>query len=480
MLKRLLRYVVKLFIFLFVGLCLLEAFLHIFSFYNYMYISPKLFSDKLSEKDVDVYFVGDSTIYGIGSSSPAQFSLPMQFQELMRKKFPDFKVVNLGVAGSGTEEHLELLECLPNKSTVVYRGGTSDNWRKGVSFRYRVFSFEFEFRTLKMFYMLFSRLFSSENHTRLRLLRLRLQKLLDRKKFRIFTLEYTASYPMPAFYSSDKRLTPVPLRSKLKKKGFGDRGFDKKFISKISPAHANDMGYHIEAVLLFNFFCHQNEFGLSMSDVLSFSDMSEFADLQIDRYQAIKTYLAKRVFEELQDRTSSVSGRLIEALAIVENLEDQNPSPVYREEHRKLDKLLTLFFQAPGHLSQQLISSQSGIKKATTEEDFARLKLYYSVLWTVTNSRTEVWASAHERAFGRPFPLSAASISYLPLLSPYPLEYCQKFIQESGYSPAELSVRDEFEYFFPLIYYDEFSNIVKPACHGFDTVNRQRLFPLQN
>jgi hypothetical protein len=449
------------------GLLLLELSLHFFTVSNPFYVSPDLFSEKLqSEKSgVDVYFVGDSTIYGIGASVTGDYSLPAQFEKIMQEKRPGFRVLNLGVAGSGTEEHLDLLNLLPDGATVVYRGGTSDKWRLGLSFRFRFGAFEFEFRTMKMFYMLFARFLFSDTSLRIRILNRRLQKLLDRKALRIFTLDYTACPSLRAFYSSDQRLISVPLRKMIREKGFGNKGLDRKFISNISPAHANDMGYYIEAVLLFNFFCDKKELGLSEEDALSFQDISEFSGIMKARYQTLKAGLAHFTMEKMLEKTSSVTGRVMEAMAIAEIIAEQADGDIYRWEREALDKLLALFFHSAGHLSQHLISSQGGVKMARTAEDFHKLRLYYTVLWATTGSKQSIWASAHERAFGQPFPLDGVSISYLPLITPYPLELCRKFIREGGFTAEELSVRRELEYFFPLISYDDFYKLFRPACN---------------
>jgi hypothetical protein len=220
-----------------------------------------------------VFFVGDSTVFGTGTSDPRLFSLPAQFKNLVRTHNPDFNTFNPSYAGTGTEDHLKLMSQLPENATVIYRGGASDRWCNGAWWKVGISGRKIELKTIKMTMMLFSYLLQNTSKLRKERAQEEMEYIIKKNKLNIFVLDYTVVLGVPPtspFYDTQNpAIIRIPLYHILKKAGFtAPSGFlYKQFIAQ-DGGHSNDSGVKIEAVALFNYFAARNMFGLIPENII--------------------------------------------------------------------------------------------------------------------------------------------------------------------------------------------------------------------
>jgi hypothetical protein len=473
------KFFIRRVLFAIAGIFLLELVLHFFSGDDNPQRSSvirsfdRFFAD-WREKGVgkaDLYFVGDSTVYGSGSSDHGLYALPSQFERLMRVIKPGFRVINLGYPGTCTEEHLQMMSLLPEGAMVIYRGGVSDIWNNGSPFRVHLGDIHFECRIWKMLAMLRNQFFPRRKSDKSRLVKIRreFEKIMQDKKFKLFTLDYTTApftdRSFPFFYREtgtvdNISLGHIPLRQLLKEGGyFGPNGLDDRFISFNARTHPNDLGYFLEAIFLVNFCCNESLFGLSKKNILSPERLTVFSSDLFHKYEQLKLILKKSLKPDdlLQKKLVDLYTIIPSLLSLSNTLRHQeiDTSEKYEKEHQMLKRLSIFLYQSSPNLAHYLMSLQEKYARAADNEKADRLhkaELYYAIMMAAVDADTEngEWVHLHRYIRNSFLPLNLRPVSRLPYISPYPLEFCCRFIRESGFSAEELSVRQEWEYFFAL------------------------------
>lgn len=427
----------------------------------------------VSGMDVEktIFFVGDSTIYGIGSSEPDRYSLPSQFERFLRMADSDFCCVNLGYVGSSTEDLLQILSLLPEGALIIYRGGFVDVWNTGNPFLFKIAGYSFEFRSLKMLYMLFPGALPDSIGTRAGRIHRQMKDILDTKKQRIFLLQYTNYQYNFGFlrpFVKEGRIGFIPLREILDPAFLID-GYLNKNYRNMSGSHPNDMGYYVESLFLFNYCCEHSLFRLSPEQSRENGDFADFVGSLQKKHEEAKKELAGFSMEQLfsagqERRRFKLMQEAWELADILYSFTEEKDKWLFEREG--LEKLAVLVFHDPmfiGHYLLGVHTEKTGCyTRIAIDED--KLRLYYYIMKAAFSEDSVHWHLLSAARIDSLVSKFEAPISYYADISPYPLEFCAKFQQESGFSAQDLSTRSEWQYFFPDISYEAFSELEKSAC----------------
>jgi hypothetical protein len=437
----------KLFSFILSGLLLMEVILQIMAatqvetggFYDFLQKLP----DKIKEVEGEkvIYFVGDSTVYGIGATDHELYALPVQFEALLRRAGLDFRCVNLGYPGTCTEEHLLVLSFLPEGANVIYRGGVSDQWNPGQNaFRFYLAGKMRELRVLRMMSLLLRPFFPVDDEQRRRDLHFSLRQMVSENSLNFMVLDYFE--PLLAFdffYELSTDFSFIPLARLLQEQGFSSDGRFKVRFRSVDNNHSNNLGYLVEAGVIFNYFCDRGLFGLSSRKKLAVEkqEFLQFGSGLEERYIRQKADLRSLGPESLP----GIIFMLNEVWFLADLLRSLYPqNKVYVQEVQKMERLMLLVFHdfRVGHARARF----------APDEDF--LRLYEAVMRATLDADSVHWSEVRD-IVGSQMRVTD-EISFLPDLAPYPLEKCQRFLQESGYRAEELSSSAEWEYFFTIPY----------------------------
>ena len=259
---------------------------------------PEFFDQALAEvRQSDprktIYFVGDSTMYGGGSTDPTKYSMPALLGKLLERKSAGLRILNLGYPGTTGKHHIDVLRQLPEKAFVVVRTGINDSWNRYDYYKFYLFGKYYEIRLLKflvIFYHGWSRdpeANSVSNH-----FYDELQKVAKEKQFQLYFVDYFLGDKtfMNTFFRGRDHF--IDLAQRLKQAGFYDqRGFIQRKYLSFDLLHANDLGYRLQALSVFNFFSEKSQLGLSPKDALPMIlEQSEIQRLR-KRLESIKASL---------------------------------------------------------------------------------------------------------------------------------------------------------------------------------------------
>jgi hypothetical protein len=203
--------------------------------------------------------------------------------------------------------------------------------------------------------------------------------------------------------------------------------------------HSNNLGYLVEAGVLFNYFCDKGLFGLSSRKKLAV-EKQEFLQLGPDLEERYIRQKAGLKFLG-PGNLPGIIFMLNEVWFLADLLRSLYPqNTVYAQEAQKMEKLMLLVFHdfRVGHARARF----------APDEDF--LRLYEAVMRATLDADSVHWSEVRD-IVGSQMRVTD-EISFLPDLTPYPLEKCQRFLQESGYRAEELSSSAEWEYFFTIPY----------------------------
>lgn len=473
-------YLLRFFLFSFAALLLLEFFLQLSAGFqsgngNFIHHLRQV-KERIARADLDrtIFFVGDSTVFGIGSSEPNSYSLVAQLNNFLKLVNSDFHCVNLAYVGICTEELLELLTLLPPHAHIIYRGGFVDAWNKGGLFRFRIASYSFEFRSLKMIFMLFPGLLSDNFSASLRLnaVRQEMTTILQRQQ-NIYVLEYSNyiyDYGFLQPFIKTAALNFIPLRQLMADEFLNSDGYLGHKYRNSSGSHPNDVGYYAEALALFNYFCHNSLFGLSPDLQRQENNLDVFVDSLQNRIVELKRELSQLSAEQVltfdhdsqRFRLMSSIWEIADILAGV-----TKESEGWQAEQLQIEKLAVLVFHDPMFIGRYLLGVQTEKTGRYTRItiDERKLELYYYVMYALFAQNSVHWhllKGAHIDDLVKQFP--ATPLGY-EQLSVYPLALCPRFLADTGFSAAELSTHQAWEVFFPHISYDLFADMSKEACH---------------
>lgn len=447
------------------------------SFYQYQQIVKGLESAQ-GDTEKTIYFVGDSTVYGIGASNPLLYSLPAQLEGILQKFRPDLRVINLGYPGSCTEDHLYVLSYLPKGSTVFYRGGISDSFNLQGHYRFVVFGYIFELRSWKLFSLMFYKLLPGFNSSRGQRARQEFASLLQASHYQVYGVEYSMSMHHNIFFYTQNGYQRIPTFVTLQKLGLTD-GYFMRSDFMAEGLHPNDLGYQIEAQLIFNYLCGQQLFGLLAENMVNVGIDYNFLAKQQLRYQELKKeiFALQKIpsglwsFQEI----SNLRDKLRELLVLLESFisSDEN-NPIYQQEYIYLEKLMVLVFHSPRVVLSLFVKTQGeffGAKKPDLLL-WSRLQVFYPALcsfmhpkqkeWLIISSALEVIQPHHQFSSEKVSYLGSFIPGYVPM-TPYPLELCPKFVRESALDGRLISTREEWGHFFSVPY-ELFMQHVPAVC----------------
>jgi hypothetical protein len=218
--------------------------------------------------------------------------------------------------------------------------------------------------------------------------------------------------------------------------------------------HPNDLGHYLEAIFVFNYFCREGLFGLSPEKELPLSRLSDFSSNLFASYEEMKAQLralTKNDFRQGLGHLYSLLPQIISMSSLLGYQQSSDPA-VYARENEMLEKLSLLILHDPSRITTYLMSSQNEhvIRVSGQKPDLHKMELYHAVLSATTDPSQAQWNHVHESMRTSALPLKIRNVSYLPNISPYPLEFCPRFVQESGFDLQEISVRAEWEHFFSV------------------------------
>lgn len=381
-----------------------------------------------------IYFVGDSTVYGIGASNPEFYSLPAQLERLMQRFDPELRVINLGFPGTGTEEHLLTVAQLPENSTIIYRGGINDAEKcRKCSLMLRG---NMPFRIKELFYRLFSSILPGFCESPQQKAENDFMAVMELKNHQIYTIDYPVitHHNLP-FYAKGG-YHQIPLFSLWKEHGFTTENVVlRQFFA--GGMELNDFGHRIESLLIFNYFCQYSLLGLSPENTEPVELGEEFIHDMQQRYSGLKRELTLIPADEKDlNELYAVKWKKIikELLSLAESLKNLSDADgLFHREYAYLEKLNVLVFHNMQPAMSLLGRVRAGeIMSQIDESTRNKAEIFYVVAKTFMGTKTYLNTS----------------------MSPYPLEFCASFMRQSGLQKEQVSVREEWEYFFPFAYAD--------------------------
>lgn len=406
----------------------------------------------LTNDEKTIYFVGDSTIAGFGSSDPDKYSLPAQLNQMFRIKFTDFRIINLGYAGSSTEEHLQILSLLPEGAIIIYRGGAIVPINDDNTY--------FHSRLLKMLSLFIFRFILPDVVCPIRVAKIhhKLQKIMDKKKFRLFIIDYTTDIQLfdlsgniitPLYNYQGKNIEIIPLRDLQKSLGFRAEGkLEARFVSPMTGVHPNDAGYYLEAMLIFNYFCSRNYFGLSPNNEIAVSSIADFNLDICQRYQKILKELHNFTATDLIKKTERFKSITLEAYNLSSILQNfKNPQKPYKEEYKMLETLALLLIHDPNAISHLFIGKKITNPKSWKHRIAATIFMAAISPFLPANDN---FANSTRHAIRKNRFEPSQNLTPIPGFRPYPLQFCERFIQEGKFTENELSIDREWNYFFTV------------------------------
>lgn len=436
---------------------------------------------KQAEGKTALYFVGDSTIFGIGASNIETQALPPQLEKLLQNKHPQIVCINTGYAGTSTADHLHIFSLLPIGATVIYRGGSADTWVPPSGHLRFIFGGHLiEIRILKMLYLLFGRLFFPVVDYETSLSK-ELQEIMRLRQLKVFLLDYS-SYPLERFsklfWQNSHLFQHIPLHEYLQQHGYlKEDGLLKAEYLGMTGTHPNDIGYFLEAFFIFNHFCEVGLFGLAPADKLSIGNLNhDILSSQLRRLAFLRQEMQSLTPAALQAKGafSTIGDIVYEAWNLANTLAKTEQVAVegefishkqlgingrqsvdateilpYKTIAAQLKKLALLVFHDV-RVAHELVGRMTFLEQQFFSDRQA--SLYYLVMKATEEADSASWGLINRVLLFTDSQIVQRKISYLGQIAPYPLEKCEVFVQESGFSAAELSAQSEWESFFSIPY----------------------------
>lgn len=472
----------KILLFLFFAAFLMEISLRIYASLTMSHESFAHFLQESTQKIRSVnkreviYCVGDSTVQGLGASEPELYSMPAQLQNFIHQVAPFVSVVNLGYAGTCTEEHLKMLRLLPTGARVIYRGGISDKWNQsGDGFRFRFGKMVVESRLLRMFAILFPGVFRSSVEQRALLIQRELESIQSRQKLQIVSVDYTTyaeAVHLKPFYLSERIFPNIALNTILTEHNFMSEGvFQKSYVS-VTGTHPNELGYYIEALFIFNQLCQQGLFGFLPEQAVSLDNVQNFSFGLKERYTELKLVLKGRQFDDLyRSGQRELLRNMVKELWFLADLLSSLPAAEknFSPEKHALERLSLFVF----HDFRLIFTALAGLQSIPYQPQSqlwqdAQMKAsqYYTLLHFLVPPKAPSWHKLQQNIAALPFavPTPSGHISLLPDFYPYPLEFCPRFMKESAGFMPDVQTEADWNYFFNIPY-QRFLELDFDFCH---------------
>lgn len=399
---------------------------------------------KKSNSHNTIFFVGDSTIYGGGASDEKMYSLPAQFQDILRRTGSTLKVLNLGYPGTTGREHIEVLRLLPDKSKVIMRTGINDAWKRHESFKIRILGYYVEVRLLKLAMIMWhgwSRNADSESATSAYFKELQKHKI--EKSFDLYFVDYFLGEEtfMNTFFKDEANF--IALAEILISNGFGDseNRISRRFLS-YDLVHANDLGYRLQAQAVYNWFAEKAKWGLNPSQKLQLAvDQKVLEEL----HKTLESWLSK--LKELQvDSVDFFPFAMKAAWQYYVATGDLKAKSIYD----KLAKVYTYIFHSIYPITYTLNKldrlSPAEIKGLEYSSD--TLNQWFQIIRIFEFKSNHDYVSEYLQRFPEIMKVNKTYSSYAGLNAPHPLELCPRFVQETGFDISSISALDDWQFLF--------------------------------
>jgi len=400
-----------------------------------------------SDPSQTIFFVGDSTIFGGGASDEKLFSLPAQFQNLLKRAGSVFKVQNLGYPGTTGKEHLEVLRLLPDKAKVVMRTGINDSWKRHDSYKIRVFGQYVEFRLLKLAMILWygwNRDANAESATAG--YNDELQFLATQKRLDLYFVDYFLGEKtfMNSYFEGASNF--IPLAKILLDAGFSDPGgfISRRFLS-FDLVHANDLGYRLQAQAVFNWFAQQEKIGLEEEDIVELAvDDNALQELRSNLKQWLSRL--KNTKESPGDLFPFVMKAAWQVYAVTG---DQEVYDLYEA----LGKVYVFAFHSIYPITYVLNRQDTMITSDHYEADETRLSSEdinsgFQIIRVLRHRSTHDYVTEYLEKFAGIVKMDRVYSDYTALDPPFPLELCKKFLMETGFPKERVKILKSWKTFF--------------------------------
>lgn len=434
-----------------IGLQFLSKKVSPFRSYAEFYDQALLIAEK-TDPSKTVYFVGDSTVYGGGSTNPKSFSMPAQFENLLNKSNPKVEILNLGYPGTTAKHHLEVLRRLPERSLVVVRTGINDSWNRFDYYKFYIFGKYYEIRTLKLLVILMHGWRKTEESTSLsKSYYDALDKVATEKKLKLYYVDYflgMVTFMNKTFMGQSNFIN---LPKILKNAGyFSKKGFIQRKYLSFDLFHANDLGYRLQAIAIYNFFCREKSLGLSKQQLLPL-ELNES-----DHRRAVK-----RV-EKLRNKLLTQGAESFEIFPDLLNATWQlyllTGNQDIKKDYNALQSIYLYAYHGSYAAINLLNSHQTG---STSTHVFhsvlndGEINFYYQMvqLFSLKND-AESWKTIYSEWFPTIIDTSKSYSDYTNLPKPFPIEYCPKLLQETSWKPSDVSLKKAWY----RIYQEDLSN----------------------
>ena len=404
-----------------------------------------------AKSDSTIFFVGDSTIFGGGASNEKIYSLPAQFQNLLKRSGNSLRVVNLGYPGTTGKEHLEILRLLPPSSKVIMRTGINDSWKRHENYKLHIFGHYIEVRLLKLgmiFWYGWMRDETTESATKAYFEEL--QTLARNKSFNLYFIDYFLGEKtfMNSFFKSHSNF--IPLAKILSEAGFSNQQnrISKRFLS-YDLVHANDLGYRLQAQATFNWFAARSKLNLIPAQQFDLTVDDEALRELKDTLQSWLNILR----EEKVDSADRFPFAMKAAWQYYIATGDQTIKSIYDKLANIYINIFHSIYPITYALNRQDRLNSSELRDLTVDNHYAeKLNRWFQLVRIFKYRSNHDYVSEYQSKFPDIMKMDTSYSDYKKLDPPHPIELCPLLIKETGYAKEEFSALEDWEY----IFQDEF------------------------
>ncbi|MCO4781382.1 MAG: SGNH/GDSL hydrolase family protein [Candidatus Cloacimonetes bacterium] len=396
-----------------------------------------------SDPQKTIFFVGDSTVYGGGSTDVTKYSMPAQFEKLIKKKTPNIDILNIGYPGTTGKHHLDVLRRLPENSWVVIRTGINDSWNRFDYYKFYLFGKYYEFRTLKLLVILANGWRKSEESKSVsKDYYEALNKVASEKRLNLYYVDYFLGIAtfMNETFINQKNFINLPKI--LKDSGFfTKKGFIKRKYLSFDLFHANDLGYRLQAIAIYNYFCKLGSMGLSKNDQYPLK-------LNAADHKSIKdaVNVLRKKIQSSEDFGDEVYPDLLNATWQFYLV---NKDPEIKKDYLALQKIYLNAFHGAYAAINLLNSHQTGTTSTHISETILseqELNFYYQMVQLYSSKEhADSWKKIYSEWFPKSLELDKTYSDYSSLPKPMPIEFCPKLLQETGWSKDKVSLQDAWK-----------------------------------
>lgn len=414
------------------------------SYANFFETAQDLVLD--AEPTNTLFFVGDSTVFGGGASDEEVFSLPAQFQGLLSRSGSSAKVLNLGYPGTTGKEHIEVLRLLPKGATVIMRTGINDSWKRHESYKVHILGHYFEFRLLKLLMIAWygwQRDEVSESASAAYFEELKSHS--QQSNFQLFFVDYFLGEKtfMNTYFEGAENF--IPLAQILLEKGFGssEGRISEKYLS-FDLVHANDLGYKLQALAVFNWFAEREKLGLKKVDQL---------DLVVDERSLEELRKTLEVWlEKIRISHSEAEDSIPMAMKAAWQLYAVTGDEGIKKLYDDMGKLYVFAFHniypITYSLNRESRMREAGQNYESSMKDAEEINFMFQIIRILAHRSNHDYVSEYQELFPGILDMNSKYSDYSFLESPFPLELCPLFMNEVAPSKEQVAVLEIWKEFF--------------------------------